>query len=148
MDYMVPKMRRGVAVVVVLLGAALALLLIGCSSSDSTGAGSSIDTGAVQAVDTQEFAAVVDSGAAVIDVRTPEEFAAGHIEGAVNIDVNGPDFDQRISELDTSETYAVYCRSGNRSAVATQLMAQQGFTSMYDLSGGIVAWENAGLPVV
>ncbi len=148
MGYLVPRMSRGVAVVVVLLGASLALLLVGCSSSDNPGADGPADIGAVQAVDTQEFAAVVDSGAAVIDVRAPEEFAAGHIEGAVNIDVNGPDFDQRISELDTSETYAVYCRSGNRSAVATQLMAQQGFTSVYDLSGGIIAWEDAGLLVV
>jgi phage shock protein E len=148
MEYLVPKMNRGVTAVVVAFGAALAVLLVGCSSSDNPGADGPIDTGAVQAVDTEEFAAVVDSGAAVIDVRTPEEFAAGHIEGAVNIDVNGPDFDQRIAELDTSQTYAVYCRSGNRSAVATQLMAQQGFTSLYDLSGGIVAWEDAGLPVV
>ena len=148
MEYLVPRMSRGIAFVVVLLGAALALLLVGCSSSGNPGADGPGDAGAVQAVDTQEFAAVVDSGAAVIDVRTPEEFAAGHIEGAVNIDVNTPDFDQRVSALDTSETYAVYCRSGNRSAVATQLMSQQGFTSVYDLSGGIIAWEDAGLPVV
>jgi len=147
MGYLVPIMSRGLTVVVVLLGAALALLLVGCSTSDNPGADGPDGAGAVQAVDTQEFATVVDSGAAVIDVRTPEEFAAGHIEGAVNIDVNGPDFDQRVSELDTSETYAVYCRSGNRS-VATQLMAQQGFTSVYDLSGGIIAWEDTGLPVV
>ncbi|MDO9590965.1 MAG: rhodanese-like domain-containing protein, partial [Microcella sp.] len=57
----------------------------------------------------------LEPGTIVIDVRTPAEFASGHLEGAINIDVQSADFDSRISELDADGTYFVYCRSGNRS---------------------------------
>ena len=97
---------------------------------------------------TAEFSDAIEAGAQIIDVRTPAEFASGHIDGAVNIDVSAPDFTEQIAELDPAKTYAVYCRSANRSAVATDYMAQQGFGSVYDLTGGIIAWQSAGLPVV
>ena len=83
----------------------------------------------------------------LVDVRTPEEFAEGHIEGAVNINLQGPDFEGEIAELDPSATYVVYCRSGNRSATAAEIMADAGFTDVYDM-GGIVDWESAGGEVV
>ena len=74
--------------------------------------------------------AALDSATVVIDVRTPAEFAAGHLEGAVNIDVQSADFDARISELDPAGTYFVYCRSGNRSAQAIDRMQGLGFGDM------------------
>ncbi len=85
---------------------------------------------------------------AVIDVRTPMEFAEGHLEGAVNIDVQTMDFASRIQELDTAGTYVVYCRSGNRSGVAIEQMKTLGFTNL--TNGGAVAEASAltGLPVV
>ena len=102
-----------------------------------------------QVVDAEEFATVIEQPDVVIlDVRTPEEFDEGHIEGALNIDVNGPDFTAEIAELDPSTTYAVYCRSGNRSAVAVQHMSTEGFTSLYDLDGGVVSWQAAGYALV
>lgn len=83
----------------------------------------------------------------VLDVRTPEEYAEGHVEGATLIDFYEPDFADRIGELDPDATYVVYCRSGNRSGQATALMAQQGFTSVNDVDGGVLAWQAAGLPL-
>lgn len=84
----------------------------------------------------------------VLDVRTPEEFAEGHVAGATLIDFYEPDFAQRIAELDREATYVVYCRSGNRSGQATALMSEQGFEAVNDVGGGVVAWEAAGLPLV
>ncbi len=83
-----------------------------------------------------------------LDVRTPSEFAAGHITGAVNLDVESAEFPQLVATLDPAKNYAVYCRSGNRSKVAMTAMNQAGFTHLFDLAGGIGAWQSAGGPVV
>lgn len=84
----------------------------------------------------------------VIDVRTPAEYAAGHLPGAVNIDVESGSFEQQVGQLPKDGTYFVYCRSGNRSGVATDQMAGLGFTHLYDLQGGIESWQSAGGQVV
>lgn len=104
----------------------------------------------VTLVDPTAAAKLLGSGKtiAVIDVRTPAEFAAGHLSGAVNLDVNGPTFESGIAALDKSATYFVYCHSGRRSAVATQAMSDKGFTAVYELDDGIEAWLAAGQPVV
>lgn len=81
----------------------------------------------------------LDSATVVIDVRTPSEFASGHLDGAINIDVQSADFDARMSELDPQGSYFVYCRSGNRSAQAIERMSGLGFGEM--INGGSV--ENA-----
>lgn len=75
----------------------------------------------------------------LLDVRTPEEYAAGHIEGALNIDIFNPNFRDLIDALDNSKEYFVYCRSGNRSGQACMLMAELGYKSN-NLMGGIGAW--------
>jgi rhodanese-related sulfurtransferase len=98
----------------------------------------------------QEGQALIASmGAAltIIDVRTPEEFAGGHIDGAINIDLDGGGFSTAIAGLDPTAAYIVNCRSGRRSAMAVDAMVAAGFTHVYDL-GGIQAWQDAGLPVV
>jgi phage shock protein E len=84
----------------------------------------------------------------IIDVRTPEEFATGHLVGAVNIDVQSPDFRDRVMALDTDGEYFIYCRSGNRSGQAITQMFQMGFTNM--TNGGSVqeASNMTGLTVV
>ena len=69
----------------------------------------------------------------IIDVRTPEEFAAGHLEGAINYDYEGGTLEAALSSLDPSVEYVVYCQSGRRSALATTLMEAAGFTSVTDL---------------
>ena len=84
----------------------------------------------------------------VVDVRTPAEFAEGHIGRAVVPDIKDPGFDSQVTQLDRSATYLVYCHSGNRSGQATAFMASLGFTNVNDLDGGISAWMAAGAPVV
>lgn len=80
----------------------------------------------------------------LIDVRTPEEFATGHIRGAVNIPVDS--LESRLNEVPGEQPIVVYCRSGNRSATASQILAQAGYTSIYDL-GGLNDWTAQGFPV-
>jgi phage shock protein E len=82
----------------------------------------------------------------VIDVRTAQEFAAGHIAGARNMDVEGPDFDSQIASLDEGGAYLVYCRSGRRSAMAADLMAEAGFTDIVD-GGAMQSLVDAGAPL-
>ncbi len=83
----------------------------------------------------------------LIDVRTPAEFAEGHIAGAELVDLNSGEFPTAIVEFDRSGRYLLYCRSGNRSAQAAAIMAELGFEQVWDM-GGIIDWEAAGFPVV
>ncbi len=85
-------------------------------------------------------------GHTVIDVRTPEEYEAAHVVGAVNIDVEAPDFGERIAELDPTEPYLLYCRSGRRSDLAAQQMAASGFTDITD-AAGLADLARAGAPI-
>jgi phage shock protein E len=89
-----------------------------------------------------------EAGVVLLDVRTAGEFAAGHIEGALNIDVEGMTFEGEIKSLDPSKTYAIYCQSGRRSRIAVETMSNAGFTKLFNLDEGIASWTNAGLPVV
>jgi rhodanese-related sulfurtransferase len=98
-------------------------------------------------VDAQRGKQLVDQGAIVVDVRTPAEFAEGHVPGALLIDVSSANFTQEIMQLNPSLAYVVYCRSGNRSAVAISQMLAAGFTELYDM-GPLNAWAQAGYPVV
>ncbi len=79
----------------------------------------------------------------VMDVRTAEEYASGHIPNSLNIDVQQEDFTSRIQSLDKSKTYLLYCRSGKRSAKALNIMKENGFDKVYHLEGGITAWKGA-----
>ena len=72
----------------------------------------------------------------VLDVRTAGEFAAGHLANALNVDVEAGKFDSEIAKLDKSATYAVYCRSGRRSEIASEKMAKAGFANIVNLNGG------------
>ncbi|MHB1146875.1 MAG: rhodanese-like domain-containing protein [Lutibacter sp.] len=77
----------------------------------------------------------------IIDVRTPEEYNEGHIDGAININFNDAAFLEQISKLDKSKPVYVYCRSGKRSSAASAEMSKAGFKNLYDLEGGIMNWE-------
>lgn len=90
----------------------------------------------------EEFAAAISDTSSVmlIDVRTAEEFAEGHIPGATNIDVKANDFKDRINSLDKGKTAAVYCRSGVRSMTAAKILAGAGF-KVYNLQNGILGWD-------
>ncbi|HHB51872.1 MAG TPA: rhodanese-like domain-containing protein [Saprospiraceae bacterium] len=86
-------------------------------------------------------------GTVLIDVRTPKEFASGHIKGAKNMNLFDPSFASQIGKLDKSKTYLLYCRSGNRSGKAMGTMKSIGISKIYNLAGGMGAWGRAGMPV-
>jgi len=96
----------------------------------------------------EELLRTPPQGLVIIDVRTPDEFAAGHIAGAIDIDLNGATFADDVAKLDPNVPYFVYCHSGNRSAQAVAYMLQAGIGSIYELQGGIGAWQSAGAPIV
>lgn len=118
--------------------ALFALAVTGCSSNGSTSPQLGIE----------EFAAkTAEANVVVLDVRTPAEFAEGHLANAINIDFQSGNFETDISKLDKGTTYAVYCRSGNRSGQAVKVMAELGFTDLYDMDGGVIDWAAAGKPL-
>jgi thioredoxin 1 len=84
--------------------------------------------------------------APVLDVRTPEEFAGGHIAKAVNVDWNGADFEKEIAGLDKKKPVFVYCLSGGRSGSAAKMMRDAGFSSVFELNGGMIRWRSEGQP--
>ncbi len=138
-----------------LFAAALVLALAGCSSSpesssdaESPSAGASTGIRLVSPSDAAAIEADPPADLVVLDVRTPEEFAEGHLEGAVLVDFYDADFAEQLAELDPEVPYLLYCRSGNRSGQTTALMADLGFTDVADIDGGILAWEQEGLPTV
>lgn len=83
----------------------------------------------------------------ILDVRTPEEFAEGHIDGAVNLDIQSRDFEKGLRTLDRNKSYLVYCRTGNRSRQATIAMEALGFRSILHMNEGIVKWKQQNLPL-
>jgi len=97
--------------------------------------------------DVQSIVEAPPEGLVVLDIRTPEEFAAGHLAGAINIDYYASDFEQQLGELDRDVPYVMYCNSGNRSSNALPVMDSIGFSEVYELDGGIQAWFGAGLPI-
>jgi rhodanese-related sulfurtransferase len=142
------------------LVAALAISVSSLAACGSDGADAPADTdasaeaaaapaGGIVTVPAAEAAALLaeQTDLTIIDVRTPDEFAAGHLANATNIDVEAGSFADEIAALDPAKTYAVYCHSGRRSAIAAQLMADAGFTTIYDL-GGVVDLQAAGIELV
>src|SRR3954468_14892505 len=98
------------------------------------------DTKGFKNVNVEEFDKLrADKKNVVLDVRTKREFEAGHIPGAVNIDVNAPDFDKKVAKLDKSKTYLVHCAGGVRSVKACEKLAPLKFENLYNLEGGYKA---------
>jgi thioredoxin len=86
--------------------------------------------------------------AVILDVRTPQEVQSGFIPQAKNINYHDADFKQKINALDKNKPYFVYCLAGGRSSDAVSYMRANGFKEVYNLSGGIRAWQREGLPIV
>ena len=86
--------------------------------------------------------------ALIIDVRTPAEFAEGHVDGAINLDLEGGVFEAEYSKLDPSKSYIVYCRSGRRSGVAVSILKGNGFVDIVDLQTLENAASKTGLSIV
>jgi len=123
--------RRGPRAVAGVLLAVVALLALPLLSACS-GSGTTIDP----------------SGATIIDVRTPSEYAAGHLQGAINIDVTSSDFATRVGALSKEGTYILYCQSGARASQAASAMTAAGFTHVTNAGGIDAASTATGLPIV
>ncbi|MDB6112128.1 MAG: rhodanese-like protein [Pedosphaera sp.] len=101
-----------------------------------------------QLIDVTEAEKLIASKKVVIlDVRTPAEFADGHLAGATNLDFRDPEFQAKLAKLDKSQPYLVHCAIGGRSAKASKVMTKLDFKSVYDLKGGLEAWKKAEKPV-
>ncbi len=122
-------LRRIIGPVAALLLAAA--LLAGCGSPSQVG----------------PAAVAVEPGATIIDVRTPAEYAAEHLAGSVNIDLQSPDFAGQVGKLDRAGIYVVYCRSGNRSAEAARVMTSMGYASVRDAGSLQQAESLTGLAI-
>ena len=96
-----------------------------------------------KSVDIDEFKTEISkSGVQLVDVRTAQEYSEGHIPGAMNIDVNATDFEEKIKALDKKENVAIYCRSGHRSKMAANKMTAAGF-KVIELNTGFLSWDGA-----
>lgn len=124
---------------VVFLAVPLMVVLSACSGSNVK----------INQLNADGFASNIQNPATVIlDVRTAGEYAAGHIAGAINIDVESANFDSKIANLDKNVEYSIYCHSGRRSMIAANKMAETGFTKLTNLQDGIISWQAAGFPLV
>ena len=119
----ITKLVIGVAIAM-----AATLFVTGCSSSTDT--------------------VTISDSTVIIDVRSPEEFAQGHLEGAELIDFNAGDLEAALTELDPDAEYVVYCRSGNRSSQAVAMMEDAGFTNVSDLGSLESAAKATGVEIV
>jgi thioredoxin len=88
---------------------------------------------------------VATPNAQILDVRTPEEYVSGHIDNAANVNWNGTEFVAKVVALDKTKPIFVYCKSGGRSQKAAAKLEELGFTSIYELQGGMLKWDAAGL---
>jgi rhodanese-related sulfurtransferase len=118
------------------------LIIMSFFSSFYTTSAQSSD--AISVLNKNQFAEAIQGKKVVlVDVRTPEEYSEGFIEGAINIDYfNQQSFIKQISALDKKEPVYLYCRSGNRSMKAARQLVSLGFEKVYDLAGGYMAWSS------
>lgn len=113
------------------------LLLLRARSGSSSDSYTSIDGSTAHTI-------LGEGRAVALDVRTPSEVSQGSIDKATFANVTSLDFNKKLSKLDKTKAYVVYCRSGNRSRRACQMMHKRGFTALYNLEGGYAAYLDAG----
>ncbi len=124
------------------LGNIFALVLVAVSFTFCTQNNTSIKN-----VNAHEFQNMInEQNTILLDVRSPEEYTEGHIDGALNINVNGEDFQQEIVKLDKSKIILVYCQAGRRSSSAANILASKGY-KVVNLIGGISEWSENNLPI-
>lgn len=118
------------------------MLMVNMASCQSSNSGNTADA-TVQTVNVTDFATKLkaSTGAQIVDVRTPQEFAEGHLQNALNVNFNANDFAEQIAKLDKTKAVYVYCRSGGRSGSAVRQMQEMGFKEIYNMDGGILSWK-------
>jgi len=121
------------------------LLVAACSSTTTNASAGSAPAALASTVSVSEAAALRDDGASLLDVREPDEWAAGHIPGATLIPLG--ELPSRLGELERNAKIVVVCRSGNRSAEGRDILLGAGFPAVTSLDGGMKEWARAGMPV-
>lgn len=101
----------------------------------------------IKIIHANELAAILDGGLLIIDVRTDLEFKQGYIPGAVNIDIQGKDFQRQFENFDKHRPIYIYCSNGNRSMKTAEILISNGFTDVYSLEGGMIQWQRAKKPI-
>lgn len=119
------------------------VFVVSCSNGQNKTNGGSI----AENVNVEEFSTHLET-AQILDVRTPGEWSEGIIEGAIMYDFYEDDFASNLEKLNKDLPIAVYCRSGGRSGNAMSMMKDMGFKEVYNLEGGIGAWNSASKPTV
>lgn len=95
----------------------------------------------------QEAKTMIDKGGiVVVDVRTPQEYSAGHLQGAILANVNDPNFEANIKKISKDKKVLVYCAAGGRSANASGKMSSWGWKNVWNMTGGYSSWSSAGMP--
>lgn len=128
------------------------LLLAGCNLATENSDGAAQEQVAakydnIDAANAQDFI-IANPDAVVIDVRTPSEFAQGHIAGAINVDYKGDDFRDELAKLDKATHYVLHCKSGTRSGKSLVIMKELEFKHITHMDGGFDGWKAAQLPVI
>ncbi len=142
-----PKINRNLMVILSISLVIGVVLVGGCTPKQET------STQIIEDVTPEEALALIQDNQnnpnfAIIDVRTPEEFAAGYIEDAILIDFYSATFRDELDNLDKNKEYLIYCHSGGRSGNTLDIVKELGFQEVYNMLGGINAWQEEGLPVV
>lgn len=123
----------------------ISAVAFGCKNETATTSSSATSEASVSQytnMDVAAFQKKIKKGKVVImDVRTAEEFAAGHIDGAINFDVKLPSFASHITKMNEDTEYMVYCKAGGRSVTACKIMSKAGLKNLYNLEGGFDAWS-------
>ena len=125
--------------------AILTLVIVSCNNVQKTNDKVMIKTIEVVAPKAMYEILLKDPSAQLVDVRTKDEFAVSHLKDAQNICVTDNDFKQKVAYLDRNKPVYVYCKKGGRSAQASKILKQMGFTKIFDLQGGITNWEQQQL---
>lgn len=134
-----------------LLSLLFAITIVSCDNQSKTNVSSTETAKAnIKVVSPQEVynALQEDSTLQLIDVRSTEEYGVTHLKSSQNICVTAPGFKEKAEKLDKSLPIYVYCKKGGRSAQASQILADMGFTQIYDLQGGITNWESQELETI
>lgn len=147
------KMNPKNLMVSVFLGALIigVLLASGCIQTENNTAQSETKIQIIESITPEEAYILIQENKdnpnfVILDVRTPEEFLGEYIENAVNLDYYSDTFRNDLDKLDKNRTYLIYCKSGRRSENALNIMKEQDFREVYNMSGGIIEWKSKGLP--
>jgi len=119
------------------------ILLSACSNTSNTNTTNTSEPPVVKRVSAEEFKTQLEAlgdNVNLVDVRTPEEFAQGAIDGAININFRDSNFEAQMDKLDKEKPIMVYCQAGGRSGKATKKLEKLGFKTIYDLSVGYGGW--------